>query len=210
MMTLHSRSIASAARPPSASVVPKRGISTFSLNSMSSGVSAMLSATTAMTRPTTSCPSTPFWRAKDRRTKANSPPCARAKEKRRFWSVPMRKTLPRTSNTTSLTSDEGGDEAQQGSQLAADQLEVDGRSDRDEEQPEQQALERLDVALELVAVLGVGEHDAGDEGPEGGAQPDLRHQERDPDHEEQGARREHLPQAALRQGAKHGSQPVTA
>ena len=36
-------------------------------------------------------------------------------------------------------------------------------ADRDEEQPEQQALERLDVALELVAVLAVGEHHAGEE-----------------------------------------------
>ena len=45
----------------------------------------------------------------------------------------------------------------------ADQAEVDLRADRDEEQAEQQALERLDVGLELVAVLAVGEHHAGEE-----------------------------------------------
>ena len=35
--------------------------------------------------------------------------------------------------------------------------------DRDEEQAQQQALERLDVGLELVAVLRVGQQHAGQE-----------------------------------------------
>ena len=54
--------------------------------------------------------------------------------------------------------------------------EIDGRTDRDEEQAKQKPLERLDVALQLVAILAAGQDDTGDEGPEGGADTHLRHQ----------------------------------
>ena len=46
-------------------------------------------------------------------------------------------------------------------------------SHRDEEQPQQEPLEGLDVRFELVAEFAVGEHDAGEEGAERHRQPHL-------------------------------------
>ena len=71
-------------------------------------------------------------------------------------------------------------------------------ADGDEEQAEQQALERLDVGLELVAVLGVGEQHAGEEGAERHRQPGALHQQRGADHEQQRRRREHLAHSGCR------------
>ena len=64
--------------------------------------------------------------------------------------------------------------------------EVDPRPDGDEEQAQQQALERVDIAFELVAVLAGSQHDTGDEGTERGREADQRHQQRDADHHQQG------------------------
>ena len=47
--------------------------------------------------------------------------------------------------------------------LAREQAEVDRHADRDEEEAHQQALERLDVGLERVAILGAREQHAGEE-----------------------------------------------
>ena len=55
--------------------------------------------------------------------------------------------------------------------------EVRGHADGHEEQAQQQALERLDVGLELVPVLAVGEQHAAEEGAEGGGEVEaLGHQ----------------------------------
>jgi hypothetical protein len=87
--------------------------------------------------------------------------------------------------------------------LAADQPEVDLRTDRDEEQPEQQALERLDVGLELVAILAIGEHDAGEERAERGRQPDHLHEQRDADDDQQRRGRERLAQLRAGEELEH-------
>jgi hypothetical protein len=55
--------------------------------------------------------------------------------------------------------------------LRENQGEIDRSADGDEEQPPQQAFERLDVALQLVAVLVVGENDPSQEGPSAGLRP---------------------------------------
>ena len=49
-------------------------------------------------------------------------------------------------------------------ELRRDQAQVEQHADRDEEQPEQHVAERLDVLLDLVAVLGLGDQHAGEEG----------------------------------------------
>ena len=62
----------------------------------------------------------------------------------------------------------GDDHAQRDAQdlpaLVGQQLEVDAGAHRDEEQPQQQPLERLDVAFQLVPVFAVGQHHASQEG----------------------------------------------
>ena len=65
------------------------------------------------------------------------------------------------------------------------EAEVDPRPHGDEEQAQQQPLERVDIAFELVPVLAGREHYAGDKGAERGRQADQRHQQRDPDHHHQ-------------------------
>ena len=50
--------------------------------------------------------------------------------------------------------------------LFDEQPEVGSHADRNEEQPQQQALEWLDVGLKLVAIFAIGEQDTGYEGSE--------------------------------------------
>lgn len=88
---------------------------------------------------------------------------------------------------------------------AEQQVEVDRRADGNEEQPEQQALERRDVAFELVPVLAVREHHAGEERTQRRRQSDDDHQQRNTHDEQQGKRREQLPESGYRNVAKHGS-----
>ena len=64
------------------------------------------------------------------------------------------------------------------------QIEIRRHPDRDEEQPEQQTLERLDVGFELVAILAVCEQQSRDEGAERHAQAErLKEQGGTDDHE---------------------------
>ena len=84
----------------------------------------------------------------------------------------------------------------------AGEREVDPRADSDEEQPQQQALERVDVAFELVAVFAGGKHHARDEGAERGREADQRHQQRDPDHHEQCCGGEQFAQVGARDVAE--------
>ena len=71
--------------------------------------------------------------------------------------------------------------------LLDDQAQVERHADGGEEQAEQQALERGDVGLDLVAVVGVGEQHAGDEGAERGREPGLLHHQRHADDGQQRA-----------------------
>ncbi len=63
---------------------------------------------------------------------------------------------------------------------------------RDEEEPEEQTLERLDISLELVAKLGVGEEHPCEESAERSGQADFLHDERGAYHEQQRSGSEYL------------------
>ena len=83
------------------------------------------------------------------------------------------------------------------------QPEVDSRPHRHKEQAEQQALERLYVGLQLMAIFAVGQHHTGEEGAESGREADRLHQHGDGDHQQQGGGDEDLPHVGLGDGAKH-------
>ena len=55
--------------------------------------------------------------------------------------------------------------------FARDDVEVERHADGDEEEAEQHVAERLDVLLDLVAVLGLGDQHAGEEGAQRERQP---------------------------------------
>ena len=84
------------------------------------------------------------------------------------------------------------DEAHHLQRLGEEHREGDAHADRDEEQPEQQALEGLEVAFEFVAILAVGEQHAGEEGAEGGRHAERRRAEGGADDEQQAERGERL------------------
>ncbi len=88
--------------------------------------------------------------------------------------------------------------------------EVDPRPDRDEEEPEQQALERLDVALELLAEFARREHHAGEERPERRRQADEAHQQRIADHHRQRRRGEDLAEAGAGDEAEERPRGILA
>jgi hypothetical protein len=67
-----------------------------------------------------------------------------------------------------LNGDKADDGGRDLERAGADEAEIGGHADREEEEAEQQALEGLDVRLELVAVVGIGEEHAGGEGAERG------------------------------------------
>lgn len=80
----------------------------------------------------------------------------------------------------------------------------------DEEQAEQQALERLDLRLQFVAVLRVGQQQAGEEGTEGHGHAGQLHQQRGTHHHQQRGGGGHVLQLGLGDDAKHRAQQVAA
>ena len=150
----------------------------------------MLIATTATsgsaTLPSKTCSCTP----KAKSTKANSPTCGRAKASSSAWSVPSRKSFASAKRMANFKAIDADHQPRDQERLRQDQGEVDRRADGEEEEAEQQPLERLDVALQFVAVLAVGEHHAGQEGAQRRAQPHLVHQQRNADHQQQRSRHE--------------------
>ncbi len=85
------------------------------------------------------------------------------------------------------------------------QREVRAHPHGDEEQPQQQPLERLDVGFELVPEFRVREEHAGEERAERHRQPDVLHRQRRTDHHEQRRGGEHLASAVARDEAQHRS-----
>ncbi len=86
------------------------------------------------------------------------------------------------------------DEAEDEHGLRGHERKVDRGADRDEKQPEQQTFERIDIALELVAVLARREHDAGQERAQRGREPHAAHEQRDADDQQERGGREDLAQ----------------
>ncbi len=87
--------------------------------------------------------------------------------------------------SATMSSELGEDRYQQQqrnqAQIRRDDLEVEHHADRDEEKTEQHVAERLDVVLDLVAVLGLRDQHAGDESAQRQRQPEqLRSAHRGP------------------------------
>ncbi len=93
---------------------------------------------------------------------------------------------------------DGGDEAGDRARFAADEGEVDARAHGDKKEAQEQALERLEIGLELRAVFTFREDHAGEESPERGRETHALHEQGDADHEQEGGGGEHLAQARRR------------
>ena len=84
---------------------------------------------------------------------------------------------PERVEDTGLDQDECRDESDHREWTGASMPRVERHADRGEEQPEQQAFERLDVGFELVAIGGFGQQRAGDEGAERRRQAGSLHED---------------------------------
>ena len=94
--------------------------------------------------------------------------------------------------------------------IAEESGEIDARADRDEEQPQEQTLERGDVAFKFVPELAVGQHHAGKEGAKCGRKADKRHQEGDADDDEKREGGVHLAQLGEMHEAEQRARGVDA
>ena len=92
--------------------------------------------------------------------------------------------------------------------LRREEAEVGVHADRDEEEPEQESLERLDVGLELVPIFAVGEQHAGDERAERHGQADHIEQQRGADDDEQGRGREGFLRSRVGHEPQGGAQQI--
>ena len=82
---------------------------------------------------------------------------------------------------TDLQQHEAEGQPQDQQRLLADQAQIGRHADGDEEQPEQQSLEGLDVGLEFVAKFAVREQHAGQKSAQRQRQAHLTHQQRGSD-----------------------------
>ena len=101
-------------------------------------------------------------------------------------------------------------DAQHDERLRREQREVRAHPDGHEEEPHQQALERLDVGFELVAEFRIGEEHAGEERAERHRQADGLHQQRRPRDDEERRCGEHLAAAETRDQPQGGADQQTA
>ncbi len=85
------------------------------------------------------------------------------------------------------------------------QCEVGAHAHRDEEKPEEQTLEGLDIRFQLVAKLGIGKQHSGEECAERSGQADLLHDECGPYHEQQRRRGKYFAPAIACDGLEHGT-----
>ena len=88
--------------------------------------------------------------------------------------------------------------------LGAQHAEIDGHAHGDEKQAQQQALERLQVADQLMAVFGIGQQHARHEGAQRHRQTHRFHQHANGDHQQQGKGREDFAQVRLGDEAQDG------
>ena len=118
---------------------------------------------------------------------------ARPDQQRRLGGDPVRRAEePRQhEHDRRLDDDQPGRIAERRARPRDEDREIEFGADRDEEQAEQQALERLDRHLDLAAELGLGEQQPGDEGAErhrqaagGGSQRRAQHHQQAGGHEE--------------------------
>ncbi len=92
--------------------------------------------------------------------------------------------------------------------IGSEQTEVDRHAHRDEEEPHQKALEGLEVGLERMPILRIGEQHTREKGTERHRQLCECHHLRDAEHEQERERGEHLAQARAGHGLKHRSRQI--
>jgi hypothetical protein len=99
-------------------------------------------------------------------------------------------------------------EAEDDERAVDDHVQIGRHADGHEEQPQQQAFERLDVRLELVAVLRIGQENAREKRAEGHREADFLHRERGADHDQERPGRRQLVAFGRGDHAEHGPQQV--
>ena len=112
--------------------------------------------------------------------------------------------------TQHLDEHETDGEAENGERRLDHESDVDGHADRHEEQAEKQALEGIDIGLQLVPVLGLGEQHARQERAERHREADKIHQQRHTDDREEGRGREDLVGAELRHQPQDVAQQIVS
>ena len=95
-------------------------------------------------------------------------------------------------------------------EILAHHRHVDGHADAHEEQRQQQAAERLDVGLEFMPVVRLGEQHAGQERAERHRHAGLLHQQRGAQHHQQRRGGHHLARAGLRQQPEERIEQIAA
>ncbi len=118
--------------------------------------------------------------------------------------------LPREEEDEGLDHHDGQDDGDDRQWPVHEQAEIDRRPDGDEEEAQEDSFEGFDVALQLVAVLAVGQDDAGQEGPQGGAKPHLLHDVGRSHHDEEGRDREEFPELDAADEAQEGDDDEAA
>ena len=126
----------------------------------------MLIVTTIMASAPKWPGSTPTRIAEVSRAKANSPPGASSSAASAAGCQSTPKARARAKMIAALTAISPTACTKIGDRIGDDRADVEPRADRNEEEAEQQALERLDRHFDLAPEFGLGEQQAGDEGAE--------------------------------------------
>ena len=188
--------------------------------SASAGVASMVRVTATRTV----CPALGLDEiAGDRRADHHEGEFAARAEQQRRPRAPTRagkpKARPSSSSGQRLGEDQRGGDRRPGPARANSKRKIEFGPDRHEEQPEQQALERLDRHFDLASIFGLREQEPGDERAERHRQPAGRrdqtgaqHHEKAGGHEEFGAfgHRHGMKQRAQHNAARARSAPVSA
>jgi hypothetical protein len=157
----------------------------------------MIAASRASSSPTAS--------AAAKRTKANSPPCAKSVARSAGLGAGCSEGARHGVGAQRLEDHGHGHPDQHALPFLGDDRQVERHSHAQEEQPEQQAAERLDVGLELVAEGGFRQQHSGHERAHGHRQTRRLHHDRGAEHHEQRACGHHL--ARTRPG-EHAEQRI--
>ena len=151
----------------------------------SSGISAMVSEVTASMKLETPAARSPSVVARPRATKANSPPGPSSRPVSIAAGQGHAEQAGQADEQGGLDGDQADHRCEEPQRLARQLAHVDAHADGEEEDAEQQALERLDGGLDGLAELGLGQHQAGDEGAERHGQARHAGDDGDADDDEQ-------------------------
>ena len=106
-----------------------------------------------------------------------------------------------------LDHDQAGERQQNPVQMRPDRPEIDRHADGDKEDAEQQALERLEIDLDLMPVFAFAEQSAGDEGAKRNRQSRRAGRGRNPDHDDQRDRHDQFAAAGARRRTHQRRRP---